>query len=281
MSSLSYLRRRTVNNLMLVLSYGSAALGVAILLAILMYTMAKGASAINWDFFVKLPKPTGEPGGGIANAIVGSFIVVGIASAIAIPIGIMAGIYLSEFGKNRFASLIRYFADVLNGIPSLVTGITAYTFVVLPMHGFSAIAGGVALSILMLPLITRTSEELLKTVPDTIREAGFALGIPHWKVTIFIVLRTALTGIITGIMLAVARVGGETAPLLFTAFNNSFMSFKLDQPISTMTVLIYNYASSPYPDWNSIAWGTAFVLIVIVLIVNIASKLFTKTKYAL
>lgn len=266
---------------MLVLSYGSAMFGVAVLLLILLYTMARGASAINWDFFVRLPRPTGESGGGIANAIVGSFVVVGVASAIAIPIGIMAGIYLAEFGKNRLAPVVRYFADVLNGIPSIVAGIVAYTMVVLPMHEFSAFSGGVALSLLMLPIITRTSEELLKTVPDTIREAALALGIPRWKVTIFIVLRTALTGIITGIMLAVARVGGETAPLLFTAFNNSFMSLRLDQPISTMTVLIYNYASSPYRDWNEIAWGTAFVLIAIVLVVNIVSKLFTKAKYAL
>jgi phosphate transport system permease protein len=281
MSSLRYLKRRTINNIMLALSYGSAALGVAILLIILVYTMTKGASAINWDFFVRLPRPTGESGGGIANAIVGTFIVVGIASAIAIPIGIMAAIYLSEFGKNRYASVIRYFADVLNGIPSIVTGVVAYAIVVLPMHGFSAFAGGVALSILMLPIITRTSEELLKTVPDTIREAALSLGIPQWKVTIFIVLKTALTGIITGIMLAVARVGGETAPLLFTAFNNSFMSVRLDQPIATMTVLIYNYASSPYKDWNQIAWAAAFVLIAIVLMVNILSKMFTKTKYVL
>ncbi len=281
MSSLSYLRRRAINGLMLVLSYGSALLGVAMLLLILLYTVGRGAAAINWDFFVRLPRPPGETGGGIANAIVGSFIVVGVASAMAIPVGIMAGIYLSEFGRGRFASVVRYFADVLNGIPSIVAGIVAYAIVVLPMHGFSAFSGGVALAILMLPIITRTSEELLKTVPGTIREAALALGIPQWKVTIFVVLRTALTGIITGVMLAVARVGGETAPLLFTAFNNSFLSLRLDQPISTMTVLIYNYASSPYRDWNEIAWGAAFVLIAIVLIVNVVSKLFTKTKYAL
>ncbi len=281
MNSFSYLKRRILNRFMLFLSYGSAAFGVVILFLILSYIIIKGASSINLDFFIKLPKPTGETGGGIANAIVGSFIVVGIASLIAIPVGVMSGIYLAEFGKNKFASLIRYFADVMNGIPSIVTGIVAYVFVVVPMHGFSALAGGIALSIMMIPIITRTSEELIKMVPDTIREAGLALGIPQWKVILFIVLRTASTGIVTGIMLAVARVGGETAPLLFTAFNNSFMSFRLDQPISTMTVLIYNYASSPYPDWNAIAWGSAFVLIIIVLVVNILSKMFTNTKYSL
>ncbi len=279
MSSMTYLKRRIVNKTMLFFSYGSAAIGVLILFLILSYIIIKGASSINIDFFIKLPKPTGETGGGIANAIVGSFIVVGIASAIAIPVGIMSGIYLAEFGKNKFASFIRYFSDVLNGIPSIVTGIVAYVFVVLPMHGFSALAGGIALSIMMIPIITRTSEELIRMVPNNIREAALALGIPQWKVILFIVLRTASTGIVTGIMLAVARVGGETAPLLFTAFNNSFMSFKLDQPISTMTVLIYNYASSPYPDWNTIAWGTAFILIMILLVVNIISKMFTKTKY--
>ena len=281
MNSFSYLKRRILNRFMLFLSYGSAAVGVVILFLILSYIIIKGASSINLDFFIKLPKPTGETGGGIANAIVGSFIVVGTASLIAIPVGVMSGIYLAEFGKNKFASLIRYFADVMNGIPSIVTGIVAYVFVVVPMHGFSALAGGIALSIMMIPIITRTSEELIKMVPDTIREAGLALGIPQWKVILFIVLRTASTGIVTGIMLAVARVGGETAPLLFTAFNNSFMSFRLDQPISTMTVLIYNYASSPYPDWNAIAWGSAFVLIIIVLVVNILSKMFTNTKYSL
>ncbi len=281
MNSFSYLKRRILNKFMLFLSYGSAAFGVVILFLILSYIIIKGASSINLDFFIKLPKPTGETGGGIANAIVGSFIVVGTASLIAIPVGVMSGIYLAEFGKNKFAFLIRYFADVMNGIPSIVTGIVAYVFVVVPMHGFSALAGGIALSIMMIPIITRTSEELIKMVPDTIREAGLALGIPQWKVILFIVLRTASTGIVTGIMLAVARVGGETAPLLFTAFNNSFMSFRLDQPISTMTVLIYNYASSPYPDWNAIAWGSAFVLIIIVLIVNILSKMFTNTKYSL
>ena len=281
MNSFSYLKRRILNRFMLFLSYGSAAFGVVVLFLILSYIIIKGASSINLDFFIKLPKPTGETGGGIANAIVGSFIVVGTASLIAIPVGVMSGIYLAEFGSNKFSSLIRYFAAVMNGIPSIVTGIVAYVFVVVPMHGFSALAGGIALSIMMIPIITRTSEELIKMVPDTIREAGLALGIPRWKVILHIVLRTASTGIVTGIMLAVARVGGETAPLLFTAFNNSFMSFKLDQPISTMTVLIYNYASSPYPDWNAIAWGSAFVLIIIVLFVNILSKMFTNTNYSL
>ena len=281
MESFVYIKRKTVNNTMLVLSYISALIGFIILLLILIYTIIKGANAINLDFFIKLPKPTGEEGGGIANAIIGTFIVVGIASIIAVPIGIMSGIYLSEFGKNRFAGFVRYMTDIMNGIPSIIAGIAVYVFIVVPMHEFSALSGGIALSILMIPVITRTSEELIKMVPDTIKEAALALGIPKWKVIIFIVLRTASVGIITGIMLAVARVGGETAPLLFTAFNNPFMSFRLDQPIATMTVLIYNYASSPYLDWNRIAWGSAFVLIMGVLIVNILAKMFTKKSYSL
>jgi phosphate transport system permease protein len=281
MDSFVYLKRRIINKAMLFFSYASALIGVVVLFLILFHIIVKGITSINLHFLIRLPTPPGEPGGGIANAIIGSFIVVGIASLIAIPVGVMSGIYLSEFGENKFASIIRYFADVLNGIPSIVTGIVAYMFVVLPMHRFSALAGGIALSILMIPIITRTTEELVRMVPDTIREAALALGVPQWKVILLVVLRTASTSIITGIMLAVARVGGETAPLLFTAFNNSFMSFKLDQPISTMTVLIYNYASSPYPDWNSIAWGTAFLLILIVLIVNIISKMFTYKKYSL
>lgn len=281
MNSLHYFRRRTINKAMFLLSYVSAGAGVAILLIILAYTVMKGASALNLNFFIHLPRPTGVSGGGIANAIVGTFIVAGIASIIAIPVGVMAGIYLAEFGSNRFGSIVRYLADVLNSIPSIVAGIVAYVFVVVPMHGFSALSGGVALSLLMIPIITRTSEELIRMVPGTIREAGLALGIPQWKVIMFIVLKTASAGITTGIMLAVARVGGETAPLLFTAFSNSFMSFSPFQPISTMTVLIYNYASSPYQDWNTMAWGAAFVLIMIVLAVNIVSKMFTKLKYIL
>ncbi len=280
MSSLNYVRRRAVNKGMLFLSYLSAGIGVLVLLVILFHLFIKGASSLDLDFFIRLPRPTGVTGGGIANAIVGTFIVVGIATAIAIPVGVMSAIYLAEFGRNRFAALVRYFADVINSVPSIVTGIVAYEFVVLPMHGFSALAGGVALAIMMIPIITRTSEELIRMVPDTIREAALALGIPRWKVILFIVLKTASRGLITGIMLAVARVGGETAPLLFTAFNNSFMSYRLDQPISTMTVLIYNYASSPYHDWNRIAWGAAFVLIMGVLCINIVAKFITRTKYS-
>jgi phosphate transport system permease protein len=257
----------------------SALIALLPLILILYRTISLGFSALNWEFFTELPKPVGEPGGGLANAIVGTLILVGLASCMSLPIGIMTGIYLSEYGKNPFAMALRFLTDVLNGIPSIVTGVVAYALVVLPMKQFSAYAGGVALAMLMIPTIVRTTEEIMKTVPQTYREAALALGISQWKTTVRIVLRTALGGIVTGIMLAIARAAGETAPLLFTALNNRFWHTTLDQPIASLTVFIYNYGVSPFDDWIAQAWGGAFILMLIILLLSIAVRFATRSQY--
>ncbi len=249
------------------------------LVLILHRTISLGFSAINWEFFTELPKPVGEPGGGLANAIVGTLLLVGLGSCLSLPVGIMGGIYLSEYGNNPFGTALRFLTDVLNGIPSIVTGVVAYTLVVIPMQHFSAYAGGVALAILMIPTITRTTEEMMKTVPQTYREAALALGISQWKTSLRIVLRTALGGIITGIMLAVARAAGETAPLLFTALNNRFWHTTLDQPIASLTVFIYNYGVSPFEDWIAQAWAGALILMTLILLLSIAMRFATKSRF--
>lgn len=259
--------------------------GVALVLVIiplaliLYYTVSKGISYINWDFFVHMPKPVGEPGGGMANAIVGTGIMVAIGSALGIPTGVMAGIYLAEKEKSLFASTTRFMTEVLNGIPSIVVGVVAYILIVIPMKRFSAIAGGIALGILMIPLITRTTEEMIRLVPHSFREAGLGLGIPRWKTTIFIVLPAAFKGIFTGILLSIARAAGETAPLLFTALGNRFWSTQLDQPMASMTVFIFDYAKAPFDDWNQQAWAASFVLIVLVLLLNIVFRFVTRKTY--
>jgi len=259
----------------------AVSVGIALipLLLIFYHTISLGASALNWDFFTQLPKPVGESGGGLANAIVGTLILVGLGSIIGLPVGILAGVFLSEFGNNPFASAVRFMTDVLNGVPSIVTGVVAYTVVVLPMKHFSAYAGGVALGILMIPIVTRTTEEMLKTVPTSYREAALALGVPQWKTTLRIVIPTALGGIVTGIMLAVARAAGETAPLLFTALNNRFWHTSLDQPIASLTVFIYNYGVSPFEDWIAQAWAGALILIFLVLVLSIAVRIATRQRY--
>lgn len=263
--------------------YGLCVLSVLIalipLLLIFYHTISLGVSALNLDFFTQLPKPVGESGGGLANAIVGTLILVGLGSVIGLPVGILAGIFLSEFGNNKFAAAVRFMTDVLNGVPSIVTGVVAYTIVVLPMKHFSAYAGGFALGILMIPIVTRTTEEMLKTVPNSYREAALALGIPQWKTTLRIIMPTALGGIVTGIMLAVARAAGETAPLLFTALNNRFWHTSLDQPIASLTVFIYNYGVSPFEDWIAQAWGGALILILLVLLLSIAVRFATRQRY--
>jgi len=264
--------RRSKNNVMYALCVLSALVAVVPLVLIFYHTISLGASAINWDFFTKLPKPVGETGGGLANAIVGTLILVGLGSLLGLPIGILGGIYLSEYENNTFSTTVRFMTDVLNGVPSIVMGVVAYTLVVIPMKHFSAYAGGVALGILMIPTITRTTEEMLKTVPRSYREAALALGIPQWKTTLMIVLRTAMGGVITGIMLSIARAAGETAPLLFTALNNRFWHTSLDQPIASLTVFIYNYGVSPFDDWIAQAWGGALVLITIILVLSVAVR---------
>lgn len=263
--------------------YGLCMLSVFIalipLVLIFYHTISLGASALNPDFFTQLPKPVGETGGGLANAITGTLILVGLGSVLGLPVGILAGIFLSEFGTNKFAAAVRFMTDVLNGVPSIVTGVVAYTIVVLPMKHFSAYAGGFALGILMIPIVTRTTEEMLKTVPNSYREAALALGIPQWKTTLRIVMPTALGGIVTGIMLAVARAAGETAPLLFTALNNRFWHTTLDQPIASLTVFIYNYGVSPFEDWIEQAWGGALILIFLVLLLSVAVRIATRQRY--
>ncbi len=245
----------------------STILVIAPLVAILVYLLYKGASSLNLDFFTKIPAPVGEPGGGMANSIVGSAIVLALSSVMGIPVGIAAGVYLAEFGQGKMlANAVRFTADVLNGVPSIVMGISIYSLIVMQQKHFSAFAGGVALAVMMVPTITRTTEEMLSTVPHAIREAALGLGVPKWRTVVSISLRTASPGIITGCMLAFARVAGETAPLLFTAFGNQFWSLKLNEPIGALPLQIYVYAISPYDEWHRLAWAGALVLIVMIMV---------------
>lgn len=240
---------------------------VAPLVAIFVYLIFKGASSLNLDFFTQIPKPVGEPGGGMANAIVGSAVLLGIASLIGVPVGIGGGIYLAEFGRGtKLANAIRFTADVLNGVPSIVMGIAAYSLIVLPQKHFSALSGGVALGIMMIPTVCRTTEEMLLMVPHAIREAALGLGVPNWRSVLSITVRTASPGIITGCMLAFARVAGETAPLLFTALGNAFWSTDLNREIAALPLQIYVYALSPYDEWHRLAWAGALVLIVLIVL---------------
>ena len=240
---------------------------IAPLVAILAYLVYKGASSLNLAFFTQIPKAPGEEGGGMANSIVGSGIVLALSSLMGVPVGIAAGVYLAEFGRGKMlANLIRFTADVLNGVPSIVMGIAIYSLVVMEQKHFSALAGGIALAIMMVPTITRTTEEMLATVPHSIREAALGLGVPKWRTVLSVSLRTASPGIITGCMLAFARVAGETAPLLFTALGNEFWSFKLNEPIAALPLQIYKYATSPYDEWHRLAWAGSLVLIVLIMI---------------
>ena len=278
MNNLRYKRRKMIQKVMFFFSVASAFIGIAFLFLILGYVIYKGAGGINIDFFTKLPTPVGVPGGGMANALIGSFYLVGLASLFSIPVGILTGVYLSEFGRGLFASAVRFMAETLTGVPSIIIGIFAYSVVVISMGRFSAFAGAFALSILMLPIITKSTEEILRMVPESLREASLALGIPRWKTILKVVLSTAKSGIITGIMLAIARVGGEAAPLLFTAFGNSYMNWRPDQPIASPPVQLYVYAISPYEDWHTKAWAAALVLIGIVLMTNIMARIYAGSK---
>jgi phosphate transport system permease protein len=242
-----------------------SAVVVGTLVAIFAYLLVKGAGSVNWAFLTNTPKPVGETGGGMANAIVGSVMILGMASLIGIPFGIGAGVYLAEYGRNRLGSFVRFTADVLNGVPSIVIGLVAYGLVVFTQGHFSAFAGGVALAIMMVPMVARTTEEMLLLVPQAVREAAFGLGIPQWRTTISITLATARAGILTGIMLAFARVAGETAPLMFTALGNQFWSFSPNQPIAAVPLQIYTYALSPYDDWHRQAWAAALVLVALIV----------------
>ncbi|HVH89225.1 MAG TPA: phosphate ABC transporter permease PstA [Terriglobales bacterium] len=237
------------------------------LAAIFVYLIIRGASSLNLAFFTQIPKPVGETGGGMANAIVGSLELLLIGSLIGVPLGVGSGIYLSEYSRGQFGNVVRFIADVLNGVPSIVIGMAVYALLVLHHH-YSALSGGVALGIMMIPTITRSTEEMLRLVPNSIREAALGLGIPQWRSTVSITLRTAMSGVVTGIMLAFARVSGETAPLMFTAFGNQFWSFRLDQPIAAMPLQIFVYAISPFDEWHRLAWGGALVLIVLIVLAS-------------
>src|SRR6201981_2039319 len=257
-------RRRITDHFMTGVAVLTVVLVLAPLVAIFGYLVYRGVGSINWAFLTQTPKPVGEAGGGMANAIAGSVLILGIASVIGVPFGIGAGIYLAEFGRNRFGSAIRFTADVLNGVPSIVIGIVAWAILVRG-RGFSALAGGVALAIMMVPTITRTTEEMLLLVPQALREAAYGLGVSRWRTTLSIVLRTATSGVITGIMLAFARIAGETAPLLFTTLGNQFWNFRYNEPTAALPLQIFVYAISPYDEWHRQAWAGALVLIILIV----------------
>ncbi len=272
--------RKSVNVVMLSLTGACALLTVSVLFFILGYLVYHGGRDVNWDFFTKLPKPVGETGGGMANAIVGSAKLLLLASLIGVPIGFFGGVYLAEFGGKTFSFLVRYTADLLNGVPSIVIGIFAYAVVVVPMKHFSTLAGGFALGIMMIPIALRSTEEFLHNVPRTLREAAMALGASKWRTISSVVIPAAIQGIITGIMLDLARVAGETAPLLFTAFSNRFWSPGWNQPIASLPVMIFTYAVAPYEDWHRQAWAAGLVLLALVLIANIAARLILARRAA-
>jgi phosphate transport system permease protein len=270
------LRRRAWDALFVGAS-GLAAFVVMVPLALIVWhLLAKGLPALSLGFFVHLPKPVGEPGGGMANAIVGTLILVGIATLIAVPVGVGAGVWLAEFGRGRLAAAVRYTADVMSGVPSIVVGVAVYGLVVVPMGRFSALAGGVALALLMLPTIIRSTEEVVRLVPRSYREAALALGAPHWRTTQDVVIPAASAGIVTSCLLALARASGETAPLLFTALGNRFWSLRVDQPMASLPVFIYDYARAPYDDWNRQAWTGALVLLMLVTLLSALVRITTR-----
>jgi phosphate transport system permease protein len=270
--------RKSVNAVMLSMTGLCTLLTVSVLFFILGYLVWNGGRAVNWDFFTKLPKPVGEAGGGMANAIVGSAKLLLLAALTGVPVGFMGGVYLAEFGGKTFSFLVRYTTDLLNGVPSIVMGIFAYTMVVLPMKHFSTLAGGLALGVMMIPIAVRSTEEFLRTVPLTLREGALALGASKWKAIATVVIPAAFRGILTGIMLDLARVAGETAPLLFTAFSNRFWSPGWEQPTASLPVMIFTYAIAPYEDWHRQAWAAGLVLLGLVLLANITARVVLARK---
>lgn len=280
MDSYRHRRRKFTNTAMQVVSCACALLVVTPLCLVFYHVVKSGIGSINWAFFTQLPKPVGEPGGGMANAILGTFELLGLATLIGVPIGVLGGIFLSEYGSLRLNWAIRFWADVLNGVPSIIWGMVVYALVVVPLKRFSALAGGIVLGMIMIPMIMRTTEEVLRLVPTGYREAALALGIPQWQTVLQIVVRTALKGIVTGALLALARVAGETAPLLFTAFGNRYWNHHLSDPISALPLQIFNYAISPYEDWHRQAWAGALVLLIFVAAVNVGVRILTRDKFS-
>jgi phosphate transport system permease protein len=260
------------------IAFGSAILVITPLGLVFFYLLVNGIGSVNWDFFTKLPAPVGAMGGGMANAIVGTLQLLALAGVVGIPIGVLGGVYLAEYGSARLNSFLRFLADVLNGVPSITWGVVVYGLVVLRFKGFSAYAGGLALALIMIPLILRTTEEVILLVPNGYREAALALGVSRWKTIVHIVMKTASRGIITGILLALARVGGETAPLLFTAFGNRFWNHNLSQPIAALPLQVFTYAISPYDDWHRQAWAGALVLVTGVFCINILVRVLTRGR---
>lgn len=276
----SLLFRKLKNHFMTGLMLAAAIMALIPLGLIFFHIVQMGVSSINLDFFTQIPKPTGESGGGLANGLFGSLVLVLLASCLGLPIGIFGAIYLSEFGTNgKLASTIRFTADVLSGLPSIITGLVAYTLIVAPLKGFSALAGAVALALIMIPIVLRTAEEQLKMVPVSLREASLALGVPMWRTALKVTLKTARPGVLTGVLLAMARVAGETAPLLFTALGNQFWNRKLTEPIAALPLQIFNFAISPYEDWHRLAWAGALVLAVIMFCLSLAARYYGRTRF--
>jgi len=271
--------RRIVGAAMTGATYSAAALAVIPLVAILAMLVVKGAGSLDWNFFTRSAVPVGEPGGGFANAIMGTLLIVGVAAAIGLPIGVGAGIYLAEFGAGRVGWLVRFVADTLNGIPSILIGVFTWTWVVRPTSRFSALAGSAALACILVPLVARTTEEMVRLVPNSLREAALALGYPRWRTSLTVVARTARAGIITGCLVAISRVAGETAPLLFTALGSQFFSTNLLQPIAALPLQVYVYAAGPYEEWHRQAWAGALVLILLVLLLGILARLATRSRH--
>jgi phosphate transport system permease protein len=272
-------RRQIVDRVMGALLCLAAILALTPLVLVIGYILANGLAGISLDLLTQLPKPVGELGGGMANAFLGTFILILLAALLGVPVGMLAGIFLSEMGNNKLASVLRFLTDVLTGVPSIVIGIVAYTLLVLPLHTFSALSGGVALAFIMIPVVTRTTEEALRRVPQSLREASLGLGVPEWKTTLLIVVPAGLGGVVTGIMLAIARISGETAPLLFTAFGSRFWPDGLLGPIAAAPLQIFQYAVAPYKDWHNQAWAAAFVLMLLILGLNIGVRVVTRTGF--
>lgn len=270
--------RRAVSGVMTSLTALCTFVAVGVLGIILAYIAMRGISSLSWHFLIDSPRPVGE-GGGIGNAIVGSAVLLGLSCVVGIPAGIATGVYLSEFGSGWYAGGVRFLVDTLTGIPSIVTGVFIYAVIVLRMRHFSAFSGGMALALIMIPIVARTTEEMIKLVPNNLREGALALGAPQWRVTLGVVIPAAASGIATGAMLAVARVSGETAPLLFTAFSSRFYPRNLNEPIASLTVQIYNYALSPYDEWHAQAWAATLVLMALILTINIVVRMLTRKKY--
>ncbi|HKY41119.1 MAG TPA: phosphate ABC transporter permease PstA [Polyangiaceae bacterium] len=274
----TYLHRKVTDRIVRGLCVLGTLIAIIPLASVLWYVLVRGVGGINLDFFTELPKPVGETGGGLGNALLGTLKLVALAGLFGIPPGVLAGIYLAEFGHTKFGHAVRFAADVMSGVPSITVGIFVYSLVVVTTKHFSALAGGIALAILMLPMVTRTTEELLKLVPESLREAALGLGVPKWRATLRVMLRTAAPGIAVGVMLSVARVAGETAPLLFTAFNNGFWSTGVNEPTASLPVNIYTYAVAPYEDWHRQAWAAALVLLMTVLILNITARFLVRSR---